>query len=435
MGTRAFTVNRAHARTEVALSEALISLSANPAAKAAFFQATSHESQTALHYVKATSSLYGGLLFWIGLWELIWTWGGTTWWREVIYFLVGMVMVCATDTLYFQGGIDGSFCPRCVRTHWISNIARIVIAPAGMVVLWVGAFDLMASFVWFDSYSELPSAGEYDVKTWAVQKCLIKDLACIIGGIGVILALGLGFTIANVEPPTTWTCITRCNGSIALGEDPWWRHALRSLRSVVSIFAQNAMWLGAWNLLENYFETTIWREIAYTFIGLSLFFATNTFWKRTHIHSLEEEEETAAEEEEKDLEADGAIATAKEEEEEEVVAAVVEETAVGEAVLSIGLILRALFSLLAFFIHITGFWTIFDSYILSYDNVWRNVAYVTIGIIMMVGSGTIQLHAGVYREEVQVVLAGEGEPDAMADTDNQVVVDEGGVREYRAVSG
>ena len=107
----------------------------------------------------------------------------------------------------------------------------------------------------------------------------------------------------------------------------------------------------------------------------------------------------------------------------------------GEAVLSIGLILRALFSLLAFFIHITGFWTIFDSYILSYDNVWRNVAYVTIGIIMMVGSGTIQLHAGVYREEVQVVLAGEEEPDAMADTDNQVVLDEGGVREYRAVSG
>ena len=233
---RRFTVNRARAATEVALDEALLSLSANPAAKAAFLQ--SHESRTVLHYVKAFSSLYGGTIFWIGLWELLWTWGATSLWRECVFFAVGMALVVVTDTLYFQGGLGGSFCPRCVRSHWAPNIARLALAPLGMVILWVGAFDLLASFVWFDSYVDTPSAGEYDFSAWAVQKCLIKDAAVFIGGLLALLVLGVSFSIANVEPPTTWTCLTRCNAPIALGEDALWRHALRCARSVVSVFAQ-----------------------------------------------------------------------------------------------------------------------------------------------------------------------------------------------------
>lgn len=260
-----FRVNRSHAATEVALDEVLLSLHANPAAKSAFLQ--SHESRTVLHYVKAFSSLYGGTIFWIGLWELLWTWGPTSLRRECAFFAVGMALVVVTDTLYFQGGLGGSFCPRCVRSHWAPNIVRLILAPVGMVILWVGAFDLLASFVWFDSYAEQPFAGKYDISTWAVQKCLIKDSAMFVGGLLVLLLLGVGFSIANVDPPTTWACLTRCNAPIALGEESIWRHALRSVRSVVSIFAQCAVWLGAWNLLENYFESTVWREVSYTFIG------------------------------------------------------------------------------------------------------------------------------------------------------------------------
>ena len=146
----------------------------------------------------------------------------------------------------------------------------------------------------------------------------------------------------------------------------------------------------------------MWREVSYTFIGLTMFFASKTFWKRTHVGELGSDahgsgargggdgaEDGGAGGDYGALERDGALDGGAEE---------ASATSVGDAFLSIGLFLRTATAMLAFFVHLTGIWTLLDSYILDYADVYRNWTYVLLGTILMVGSGTIQLHAGVYRE-------------------------------------
>jgi hypothetical protein len=48
-------------------------------------------------------------------------------------------------------------------------------------------------------------------------------------------------------------------------------------KALFSIIFQNCVWVGGYNLLENYFDETIWREISYIAIGMYIFVATNTF--------------------------------------------------------------------------------------------------------------------------------------------------------------
>ena len=88
--------------------------------------------------------------------------------------------------------------------------------------------------------------------------------------------------------------------------------------------------------------------------------------------------------------------------------------------------------MLAFFVHLTGFWTLFESYVLDFSNLYRNWSYVLFGTVLMVGSGTIQLHAGVYREAaVAAVAIGEEEEEeegGEADDGGAQVEEEGSAR-------
>ena len=147
------------------------------------------------------------------------------------------------------------------------------------------------------------------------------------------------------------------------------------------------------NLLENYFASTVWREVSYTFIGLTMFFASKTFWKLTGVGELgsdahgsgargggDDAEDGGAGGDCGALERDGALDGGAEE---------ASATSVGDAFLSIGLFLRTATAMLASFVHLTGIWTLLDSYVLDYANVYRNWTYVLLGTILMVGSGTI----------------------------------------------
>jgi hypothetical protein len=54
-------------------------------------------------------------------------------------------------------------------------------------------------------------------------------------------------------------------------------HIISTSRALSSIIFQNCVWVGGYNLLENYLEETMWREISYIALGMYIFVATNTF--------------------------------------------------------------------------------------------------------------------------------------------------------------
>jgi hypothetical protein len=54
-------------------------------------------------------------------------------------------------------------------------------------------------------------------------------------------------------------------------------HVKSIFRALVSITFQNCVWVGGYNLLENYSDVTPWRESTYIAVGLYIFVATNTF--------------------------------------------------------------------------------------------------------------------------------------------------------------
>jgi hypothetical protein len=76
------------------------------------------------------------------------------------------------------------------------------------------------------------------------------------------------------------------------------RHVRFATKCLIAIFAQNAMWLGAYDLLENYKQggsNGYWREFTWTFGGLWLMHATETFIAASWLVFPEGEVEAEAE--------------------------------------------------------------------------------------------------------------------------------------------
>lgn len=62
-------------------------------------------------------------------------------------------------------------------------------------------------------------------------------------------------------------------------------HAVHNLRSFVAVVAQNAVWLGTYDCMENFSPTTLDRELCFLFSGVALMIGTRYVCARGTAHS------------------------------------------------------------------------------------------------------------------------------------------------------
>jgi len=290
--------------------------------------------------------------------------------RAAGYSIAGAVLTLASDTLYSNGGYSGSFFPPLLAHRYPTTVrmGRIFSGLLGTILLWVGLCDVITSYLGMDSNVEwqlapfpehtVPASGSGSgyapAHRLAWGKYLLKDSLCVVLGFVILFVTNTFWTMACLHP--------ECPSSSDEPEAPldhtssWQSHARQSAMCLVSVFGQCSLWMGVWNLLEYYFESTIWREVAYLLFGLLIFFATGTFLTRTYV-------------------ADDEVTEIRQP-------------------WSICLMLRATISILGHLIHQTGVWTILDVFLWE-DTHTRDAVYVVVGVTMLFLSGTLETEACV----------------------------------------
>jgi len=311
------------------------------------------------HHCKAFLSSWGGILVWVGGWDILtdsraWPHSG---WRCATLCLSGLGMTVLTDTLYTNGGLSASwFSPGFGQgAPKLTLIARTTLGLSGTIMLWAGIFNGINYYTWVDSAQEEEGGWLGQAGGW---KYVTKDLVCILFGLAMLGLTDTFWAVAALHPirPSKGGAMHGPPHPMADHESPGWVHFTTSALCVLSVAGQCAMWMGVWNLLEYYFPSTIWREVAYVLGGLLIFSTTKTYLGRSYIAEAEQYEVRRP--------------------------------------LSATLVARALVSILGHFLHMTGVWTLFDSYMWPEcpDN-RRNLVYVAVGLLGLQVSGTLQSEA------------------------------------------
>ena len=149
-----------------------------------------------------------------------------------------------------------------------STIAYIfnTLLPSPLKVLfWTGVYNLL------DLYT--------------VDACILRDSCYLLGGILILVFSRTFYAMAYVYPPDEEQILP-----IPTHDSPWYFHLFTAIRALVGIVGQNMIWLGAWNLLENYYPSTVWREVSYACIGMLLFLLTNSFVPNSFVNEDDEDE-------------------------------------------------------------------------------------------------------------------------------------------------
>ena len=114
------------------------------------------------------------------------------------------------------------------------------------------------AFAWVDGTSE-SHAGE------PPYKFLAKDLYLIIVGYAGCIFTGTLFDTAFLYPDGYWDSFVQPTYA-----DGWRMHLRTVPRTLLSIMFQTMLWLGFWNVQENYFKGSLSRELCYMCLGLLL---------------------------------------------------------------------------------------------------------------------------------------------------------------------
>ena len=308
---------------------------------------------------KAGTSLYGNLLFWVGMWDLLWYWGPPTLGREFGFAIAGLILTLSSDTLKSNGAIgSGWMSDEMAAKPWVGR-TRLVAGLFGTLLLWVGVFDILAEHFVLNSTED--GVNDSDA-------ACVKDILMLLGGLFGLRWLGVYFDICNVplSDPDMAPCFTTCCGG-EHGKDlrdagsPEAQLLRTSWLALLSVVAQCALWLGVWDLLENYGEPSWWRELLYIVGGLLLCHLAGRLALQQNLNA-------------NGGEADGELY---------------------EPLPWSGWVeCRALASCIGQFMHIVGAWTVFDQLIGSDDSSARNWLYLCLGWAGMAWSGSLSSHAG-----------------------------------------
>ena len=390
--------------------------------------ATAEEWQTMKHVLQAAIAIYGNIIFWIGGWNLGLYCCGEGYFfnnRDVVYALIGLAGCVATDTLYYGAGVYDSWFPARFVGNMPVEVARTLVGLACTLLLWLGCFMLVSNFLGpnsenlyyfvnaaWDNDDFAPAAdghaprGYHDFHRMCMlgfgynaatgyseppKTCpqdwefALKDSLVLVGGWALLWWVGALYNVAGVLPIDSdfhepRVPLTNKDGLAA--------HAKRHGIALTSIFAQCAIWVGAWDLLEYYNPKSLWREVSYLLIGLAVWFSTKTFFTNSFIDEAEQYEPN------------------------------------DPRPWSVLLFVRVLVASFGNLIHIVGAWTLFDEYAFVYpsdgaDVILRNWAYVGVGVVMMGIGGTLKANACVSpvsmmpRRPLEELLHGESWQSAM----------------------
>lgn len=247
------------------------------------------------------------------------------------------------------------------------------------MLIWVGVYNLL------DLYT--------------VPATPMRDSIYFVCGILVLLITRTMYAMAFVYPPDDDSLPYPKHDSV------WYFHVFSGIRSIISIVGQNMIWLGGWNLLENYMDTSIWQSCFYGAFGLLLFLLTNTFMPNSYMSDGEEEEE----EEELFFSGTGNIQGNDEDGEAGDIAdqpsvLVSKEQAAlinsssdstnDAAELSVVFYVKTVLALIGQIVHNTGAWSLFDTYLLP-QSIWRDFAILVAGLLLLVVSGTLAQNASI----------------------------------------
>ena len=182
----------------------------------------------------------------------------------VLYCVLGVLGLMAVDTLHMNAGGGGFHLSE--RWHAVQTPAaaavyalRVVVAVLASVLLWVGSYALLDLLIEPNQFDH-----GYD---------LACDLALILCGFGGLAAQNTLPWVSGLYPSDEFW------DTDPTPADSFTTHAWYSLKATVSIFLQSAVWLGLYDMLENYASggsLGAWRECTWLLGGLWLLAVTDT---------------------------------------------------------------------------------------------------------------------------------------------------------------
>ena len=191
------------------------------------------------------------------------------------------------DSLYSQCGFRGNyFAPGSFLHLQIRNVLALI----AQMLLWVNAYAFVNIYFGVDTNKEWAYGtiwlyedngmvisnitGNVTQSNFNEQVSFIeKDTLCLVLGLLVMYASGVIFGYVGITLDQTWYC-----GRVPEFDEnsSWWQHTLMTLASLVSLLAQNCVWVGFWDIAEYYCLGSVWRELFYTCVGLCGFWATQS---------------------------------------------------------------------------------------------------------------------------------------------------------------
>jgi len=225
--------------------------------------------------IRAVISVEVSILFWVGCSGIL---TGEDLFpnsrkRELLYLLVGVILLVATDTLRGNAGLPGgnavkkliinqnrsvnTLAPLLKRAQrskyikWVALPVRVILALIGQQLVWTSLFNL------------------FDLYTWKLG--VAKDTSFLLIGLAGLIATNTLYDMAMIYPPdfkrSWWHSIAK--------EDKIHVKIVSNAMAFVSILFQNLIWVASWDLMLFYAEETWWRDLIYNDLGLLVMAATD----------------------------------------------------------------------------------------------------------------------------------------------------------------
>ena len=169
------------------------------------------EKVKTVHKLKALASIYGGLLFWVGGWDLMSQIQTLLTVEQhvdpvllqLIILLVGLALSVIADNLYLQGGFDGNYhSPRRFCSFRGGKVLRSLLGLLGQLLLWFNVFSLINVDFIVNSVKEYSHVTVFNIKNHH-GKYIVKDFCLISVSFSILFIFGVIFVVTGVQVAET----------------------------------------------------------------------------------------------------------------------------------------------------------------------------------------------------------------------------------------
>jgi len=211
--------------------------------------------------------------------------------RELACILGGILLVFFTGTLYENAGISGSYLDleKIPVGRELLGYNRLILSLFGSFILWTGCYNIISLFFIVNSEAE-----EIDYPnnppTHIVE---FKDWSVLMVGMFLLVATDTWFNMAFIFPP--WFSDPSLSS-----KDSKIAHIRQITRALFSIFGQNCVWVGMWNITEYHFGIfnsgdgegtypwSVYRQVIYVSVGLAIMVFTSSLIANAWLDATDE---------------------------------------------------------------------------------------------------------------------------------------------------